>query len=109
MPLTRILIKKATGKQKSTVLKKTGKNYKNLRKITIKIYKKFMPKFNQYLIENKKPVELVQELEKYEIKKLPLSLAARSKVINKSGGGYASEDWSKASPKFSWTDLPVLF
>ena len=35
------------------------------------------------LVNNKKPVELVQELEKYEIKKSPLSVAARSKVINK--------------------------
>jgi len=51
-----------------------------------------MPKFNQYLIENKKPVELVQQLEKYEIKKSPLSVAARSKVINKSGSNYVSEN-----------------
>jgi len=50
-----------------------------------------MPKFNQYLIENKKPIELVQELEKYEIKKSPLSPAAHGKVINKSGSGYVSE------------------
>jgi hypothetical protein len=50
-----------------------------------------MPK-NPYLIENKKPVELVQELKDYEIKKSPLSPAARSKVIKKWGGGYVSED-----------------
>jgi|SRR2546421_5505575 len=42
------------------------------------------------LIENKKSVELVQELKDYEIKKSPLSPAARSKVINKSGGNYQS-------------------
>jgi hypothetical protein len=50
-----------------------------------------MPKLNPYLIENKKPIELVQEIEKYEIKKSPLSKAARSKVINKSGSNYLSE------------------
>lgn len=42
-------------------------------------------------LENKKPVELVQELKDYEIKKSPLSPAARSKVINKSGSNYVSE------------------
>ena len=47
-----------------------------------------MPIKNQYLIENKKPIELVQEIEKYEIKKSPLSAAARKKIINKSGGNY---------------------
>lgn len=51
-----------------------------------------MPKINPHLIENKKSIELVQELEKYEIKKSPLSIAARGKVINKSGSGYVSED-----------------
>jgi len=35
---------------------------------------------------------LVQELEKYEIKKSPLSVAARGKVINKSGSDYVSEN-----------------
>ena len=48
-----------------------------------------MPK-NPYLIENKKPVELVQELKDYEVKKSPLSPAARAKVINKSGSNYVS-------------------
>lgn len=47
---------------------------------------------NENLINNKKPVELVQELEKYEIKKSPLSKVARAKVINKSGSNYVSED-----------------
>jgi len=50
------------------------------------------------LIENKKPVELVQELEKYEIKKSPLSVAARSKVINKSGSDYLSENKGDYGP-----------
>src|SRR3954470_15951835 len=57
-----------------------------------------MPKFNQYLIENKKSVELVQELEKYEIKKSPLSVAARDKVINKSGSDYLSGNKSDYGP-----------
>jgi len=52
-----------------------------------------MPK-NIYLIENKKPVELVQELEKYEIKKSPLSAAARAKVIKRNGGDYQSSRMS---------------
>jgi len=43
------------------------------------------------IIENKKPVELVQEIKNYQIKKSPLSLAARSKVINKSGSNFVSE------------------
>lgn len=51
-----------------------------------------MPIQNKYLIENKKPIELVQELEKYEIKKSPLSPAARGKVVNKSGSDYLSEN-----------------
>ncbi|CAI2177942.1 6294_t:CDS:1 [Funneliformis geosporum] len=51
---------------------------------------------NQYV--NKKPVELVQELEKYEIKKSSLSLAARSKVNNKSGSNYLSESKSDYGP-----------
>jgi len=42
------------------------------------------------LINNKKPVELVQELKDYEIKKSPLSLAARNKVVKKYGGDYQS-------------------
>ena len=46
-----------------------------------------MTKLNPYLIENKKSIELVQE-----IKKSPLSLAARGKVISKSGSNYVSEN-----------------
>jgi hypothetical protein len=61
------------------------------KKIIIIIIYKNMPK-NPYLVENKKPVELVQELKDYEIKKSPLSPAARSKVIRKWGSDYASED-----------------
>jgi Cytotoxic len=57
-----------------------------------------MPVQNKYLIENKKPVELVQELEKYEIKKSPLSPAARGKVINKSGSDYISESKEDYGP-----------
>ena len=57
-----------------------------------------MPKQNPYLIENKKPIELVQELEKYEIKKLSLSPAARGKVINKSGSSYLSENKEEYGP-----------
>lgn len=50
-----------------------------------------MPKQNPYLIkENYKKVEIIQEIEKYEIKKSPLSSAARDKVVNKSGGNYLS-------------------
>jgi len=56
-----------------------------------------MPKQNPYL-ENKKPVELVQELEKYEIKKSPLSPVARGKVVNKSGGNYLSESKNDYGP-----------
>jgi len=66
-----------------------------------------MPIQNKYLIENKKPVELVQELEKYEIKKSPLSLVARSKVINKNGSGYVSEnkgDYGPGSAQSSYSD-----
>ena len=33
------------------------------------------------IIENKKPTETVQEIENYQIKKSPLSPAARGKVI----------------------------
>lgn len=44
------------------------------------------------MVENKKPVELVQELKDYEIKTSKLSPAARAKIINKSGGNYVSEN-----------------
>ena len=50
------------------------------------------------LIENKKPIELVQELEKYEVKKSSLSAVARSKVISKSGSGYVSENKEEYGP-----------
>jgi hypothetical protein len=50
------------------------------------------------LINNKKPVELVQELKDYEIKKSPLSPAARSKVISKSGSDYVSENKGDYGP-----------
>lgn len=66
-----------------------------------------MPVKNQYFIENKKPIELVQELEKYEIKKSPLSVAARGKVVNKSGSGYVSEnkgDYGPGSVQSSYSD-----
>jgi hypothetical protein len=46
------------------------------------------------LVENKKPVELVQELKDYEIKKSPLSPAARAKVIKRNGGDYRSSRMS---------------
>jgi len=42
------------------------------------------------LVNNKKPVELVQELKDYKIKKSPLSAAARNKVVRKYGGNYQS-------------------
>lgn len=42
------------------------------------------------IIENKKPFELVQEIENYQIKKSPLSPAARAKVIKRNGSGYQS-------------------
>lgn len=51
-----------------------------------------MPKQNIIPIENKKPTETVYELKDYEIKKSPLSASARSKVINKSGSNYVSEN-----------------
>ena len=50
-----------------------------------------MPKINEYLNINRKPVEIVYELKDYEIKKSPLSLAAQNKVINKSGNNFSSE------------------
>lgn len=53
---------------------------------------------NKILIENKKPVEIVYELKDYEIKKSPLSPAARSKVVNKSGSDYFSESKSDYGP-----------
>ena len=53
-----------------------------------------MTNINEVLTENKKPFEIVQELEKYEIKKSSLSLAARNKVINKEG------KMPQFSPKF---------
>ncbi len=59
------------------------------------------------LIENKKPVELVQELKDYEIKKSSLSVAARSKVINKSGSDYVSGnkgDYGPGSVQSSYSD-----
>lgn len=46
---------------------------------------------NKIIIENKKPVETVQEIENYQIKKSPLSPAARGKVVNKSGSNFSSE------------------
>ena len=50
-----------------------------------------MPKQNNLVpIEAKKLFETIQELEKHEIKKSPLSSIARSKVINKSGSNYVS-------------------
>ena len=52
----------------------------------------------KFIIENKKPVELVQELEKYEIKKSSLSPVARGKVINRSGSGYVSENKGDYGP-----------
>jgi len=58
-----------------------------------------MPKINPYLIkENYKKTETIQEIEKYEIKKTPLSPAARCKVIRnayfseRGKGGYGSMD-----------------
>jgi len=44
------------------------------------------------LANNKKPVELVQELKDYEIKKSPLSPAARAKVIKRNGSDYVSDN-----------------
>jgi len=52
---------------------------------------------NKYV--DKKPVELVQELKDYKIKKSPLSVAARGKVVNKkSGSGYISENKGDYGP-----------
>jgi len=44
------------------------------------------------IVENKKLFELVQEIENYQIKKSPLSPAARGKVISKSGSDYVSDN-----------------
>jgi len=41
-------------------------------------------------VENKKPFEIVYELKGYEVKKSPLSSAARAKVIKRNGGDYQS-------------------
>lgn len=49
-------------------------------------------------IEAKKPVETVYEIEKYEIKKSPLSLVARGKVNNRSGSNYLSENKGNYGP-----------
>lgn len=49
-------------------------------------------------VENKKPIELVQELKDYEIKIFPLSPAARGKVISKSGSNYINDN-----KKWLWT------
>ena len=51
-----------------------------------------MVKNNENLVNltNKKPFETVYELKDYEIKKSPLSPAARSKVIKRNGGDYQS-------------------
>jgi len=69
-----------------------------------------MPKNNIYLPkENYKKVELVQELEKYEIKKSPLSVAAKSKVINKSGSSYVSENKDDYGPGNSQSNSFSLF
>lgn|SRR6185369_6503944 len=50
------------------------------------------------LVNNKKPVELVQELKDYEIKTSKLSPAARAKVIKMYGGNYVSEDRESYGP-----------
>jgi len=49
-------------------------------------------------VENKKPVEIVYELKDYEVKKSPLSFAARGKVANKSGSNYLSESKNDYGP-----------
>jgi len=53
---------------------------------------------NKIFIENKKPFETVYEIEKYEIKKSPLSPAARGKIINKSGSNYLGENGDDYGP-----------
>jgi hypothetical protein len=50
-----------------------------------------MVKENIIPIENKKPVEIVYELKDCEIKKSPLSPAARNKIIKRHGSDYLSE------------------
>lgn len=57
-----------------------------------------MPKLVPYLIESKNPIEIVQEIENCQIKKSPLSLAARGKVVNKSGSNYVSENREDYGP-----------
>src|SRR3954454_17826885 len=57
-----------------------------------------MPKLNPHLIENNKSFETVQEIEKNEIKKSPLSAVARSKVVKKYGSAYVSEDRGSYGP-----------
>jgi hypothetical protein len=52
------------------------------------------------MIENKKPFETVYELKDYEVKKSPLSPAARSKVINKNGSNYLSNNKEGYGPCF---------
>nr|CAG8433660.1 12622_t:CDS:2 [Entrophospora candida] len=49
-------------------------------------------------LENKKPFEIVYELKNYEVKKSSLSLSARSKVIDKSGSNYLSENREDYGP-----------
>jgi len=44
------------------------------------------------IIESKKPFEIVQEIENYQIKKSPLSPAARSKVVKRYGGNFLSDN-----------------
>ena len=51
-----------------------------------------MPKENIIPIENKKPVAEVRWWDYQEVKKSSLSPVARSKVINKSGSNYVSEN-----------------
>lgn len=56
---------------------------------------------NKDLINNKKLVELVQELKDYEIKKSTLSSAARGKVVNKSGSNYVSDNKEGYGPMYN--------
>lgn len=59
-----------------------------------------MVKENLISIENKKPFETVAEIKDYEVKKSPLSLVARSKVISKNGGDYLSDNKEGYGPCF---------
>lgn len=54
------------------------------------------------IVENKKPVEEVREVENYQIKKSPLSLTARGKVVNKSGSNFRSEKEGHGPCMNSW-------